>query len=80
MRTLAAAMSAYYHLSEHLYAETKTLLETHSQTPATPRDKIPLEHIQAWLLLSHYDLCVSACTRHAHGRPGLSSRADGTSI
>ncbi|KAL4738034.1 fungal-specific transcription factor domain-containing protein [Aspergillus similis] len=56
MRTLAAAMSAHCHLSEHLYAETKALLETHSQTPATPRDKVPLEHIQAWLLLSHYEL------------------------
>ncbi|KAL4745834.1 fungal-specific transcription factor domain-containing protein [Aspergillus terricola var. indicus] len=56
MRTLAAAMSAHCHLSEHFYAETKALLETHSQTPATPRDKVPLEHIQAWLLLSHYEL------------------------
>ncbi|KAL4978407.1 fungal-specific transcription factor domain-containing protein [Aspergillus desertorum] len=56
MRTLAAAMSAHCELGERLYAETKALLETHSQTPATPRDKIPLEHIQAWLLLSHYEL------------------------
>ena len=56
MRTLAAAMSAHCHLSEHLYSETKALLETHSQTPATPRDKVSLEHIQAWLLLSHYEL------------------------
>ncbi|KAL5002543.1 hypothetical protein BDV10DRAFT_202141 [Aspergillus recurvatus] len=56
MRTLAAAMSAHGHLGEQLYAETKALLETHSQTPATPRDKIPLERIQAWLLLSHYEL------------------------
>ncbi|RDW76678.1 Asperfuranone cluster transcription factor afoA [Aspergillus mulundensis] len=56
MRTLAAAMSSHYQLGEQLYSETRVLLETHSQTPATPRDKIPLEHIQAWLLLSHYEL------------------------
>ncbi|KAL5355963.1 fungal-specific transcription factor domain-containing protein [Aspergillus floccosus] len=57
MRALAAAMSAHSsHLSEQYYSETRSLLDTHSQTPATPRDKIPLEHIQAWLLLSHYEL------------------------
>jgi hypothetical protein len=57
MRALAAAMSANSsHLSEQFYSEARSLLDTHSQTPATPRDKIPLEHIQAWLLLSHYEL------------------------
>jgi hypothetical protein len=57
MWTLAAAMSAHwYHLGEQLYSETRILLETHSQAQATPKDKIHLEHIQAWLLLSHYEL------------------------
>ncbi|KAL4900320.1 hypothetical protein BDW74DRAFT_188335 [Aspergillus multicolor] len=56
MRTLAATMSAHYQLGEQLYTETRALLETHSHTPATPRDKIPLDHLQAWLLLSHYEL------------------------
>lgn len=57
MRTLAAAMSAQWcHLSEQLYSETRGLLETQDQAQGTPRDKVPLQHIQAWLLLSHYEL------------------------
>ncbi|KUM65575.1 hypothetical protein ACN42_g1498 [Penicillium freii] len=57
MQTLAAAMSAHWcHLSEQLYSETRSLLETQSQMQANPRDKVPLEQIQTWLLLSHYEL------------------------
>ncbi|KAJ6014704.1 hypothetical protein N7540_009295 [Penicillium herquei] len=57
MQTLAAAMSAHWcHLSEQLYSETRSLLETQSQIQTDPRDKVPLEQIQTWLLLSHYEL------------------------
>ena len=57
MHTLAAAMSAHWcHLSEQLYSETRSLLETQSQMQGNPRDKVPLEQIQTWLLLSHYEL------------------------
>jgi hypothetical protein len=57
MQTLAAAMSAHWcYLSGQLYSETRSLLETQSQMQANPRDKVPLEQIQTWLLLSHYEL------------------------
>ncbi|KAJ5730547.1 Asperfuranone cluster transcription factor afoA [Penicillium malachiteum] len=57
MQTLAAAMSAHWcHLSEQLYSETRSLLEAQSQIQTNPRDKVPLEQIQTWLLLSHYEL------------------------
>lgn len=54
---MAAAMSAHRcDLVDHLCAETRHLLETQHQTPATPKDEIPLEHIQAWLLLTYSEL------------------------
>jgi hypothetical protein len=55
---MAAAMSAHWcDLADQLCAETRHLLETHSQAArATPKDEIPLEHIQAWLLLAHAEL------------------------
>lgn len=56
---MAAAMAAHwYDLADQLYAETRRLLEvyTNSQTRATTKDKIPVERIQAWLLLGHYEL------------------------
>ncbi|RMZ78302.1 hypothetical protein DV737_g3960, partial [Chaetothyriales sp. CBS 132003] len=57
MRTLAAALSApWFHLSKQLYTDTHVLLEMYSQAQTALRDKIQLEHIQSWLLLSHYEL------------------------
>ena len=62
MRTMAAAVSAQYRgVGDMLYAETQRLLDTQCPTPSpdSPRlgsnDRIPLEHIQAWLLLAHYE-------------------------
>ncbi|GIJ92502.1 hypothetical protein Asppvi_001780 [Aspergillus pseudoviridinutans] len=49
-------MSAHWsHISEQLLLR-RAVCSRPSQTPATPRGQIPLEHIQAWLLLSHYEL------------------------
>lgn len=57
MRTIAAAMSAHWgDLVDRLCAETRHLLESHSQTRVTSKDEIPLEHIQAWLLLAYAEL------------------------
>lgn len=57
MRTMAAAMSAHWgDLVDSLCAETRHLLEGHSQTRVTSKDEIPLEHIQAWLLLAYAEL------------------------
>ncbi|KAK3304868.1 fungal-specific transcription factor domain-containing protein [Chaetomium strumarium] len=57
MRTMAAAMSGQWAgLADQLCAETRHLLETHGQTPITSKDEIPLEHIQAWLLLAYAEL------------------------
>lgn len=54
---MAAAMSAHWgDLVDHLCAETRHLLETHSQTRVTSKDEIPIEHIQAWLLLAYAEL------------------------
>jgi Fungal specific transcription factor domain len=63
MRTMAAAVSPRYRrLGDVLYAETRRLLETHVEKPTSEvaarvmaSDKIPLEQIQAWLLLAHYE-------------------------
>lgn len=50
-------MSAHWgDLVDHLCAETRHLLETHSQTRVTSKDEIPIEHIQAWLLLAYAEL------------------------
>ena len=60
MRTMAAAMSAQYRgFSETLYMETYRLLEQScqrsSETPFPPMNELlPIEKIQAWLLLTHY--------------------------
>lgn len=57
MRAMAAAMSAHWcDFVDRLCSETRHLLETHSQSQATCRDKIPLEQIKAWLLLAFSDL------------------------
>ncbi|KND87343.1 Oleate activated transcription factor 3 [Tolypocladium ophioglossoides CBS 100239] len=58
MRTMAAAMSVHWcYLVDHLCAETRHLLETQwHQIRAMSKDEIPLEHIQAWLLLAYSEL------------------------
>ncbi|KAH6641047.1 hypothetical protein F5144DRAFT_505989 [Chaetomium tenue] len=57
MRTMAAAMSAHWgDLADRLCAETRHLLESHSQPRVTSKDEIPLEHMQAWLLLAYAEL------------------------
>ncbi|RYP24100.1 hypothetical protein DL767_008676 [Monosporascus sp. MG133] len=57
MRTMAATMSAHWcDLVDHLCAETRHLLETHCPARAGAKNDIPLEHIQAWLLLAYSEL------------------------
>ncbi|KAK4465136.1 hypothetical protein QBC42DRAFT_219505 [Cladorrhinum samala] len=60
MRTMAAAMSAQFRsLSDTLYQETLRLLEVRGHAPApTLSDsmEMPIERIQAWLLLAHYEI------------------------
>ncbi|KAK4160155.1 hypothetical protein QBC43DRAFT_270881 [Cladorrhinum sp. PSN259] len=58
MRAMAAAMSAQFRsLADSLYHETLRLLETRSQTPTLGEGlEMPLEQIQAWLLLAHYEI------------------------
>lgn len=58
MRTMAAAMSAQFRsLSQTLYQETLRFLEVRSHTPTlTDSIEMPLEQIQAWLLLAHYEI------------------------
>ncbi|KAK4231629.1 hypothetical protein QBC38DRAFT_541260 [Podospora fimiseda] len=58
MRAIAAAMSAQFRsLADCLYQETLRLLEVRNQTPtATEGMEMPLEQIQAWLLLAHYEI------------------------
>lgn len=57
MRAMAAAMSAHWgDLVDHLCAETRHLLESHSQTRVTSKEEIPVEYIQAWLLLAYAEL------------------------
>ena len=65
MRTLSSAMSVQYRgFSEALYAEARRLLEASCQKPPDmiwpmSHDVIPIEKIQAWLLLAHYQvLCM----------------------
>lgn len=54
MRTIAAAMSApCFALCDHLYTVTCRMLHAHR---LSPNNDIPLEYIQAWLLLAHYEL------------------------
>ncbi|RMZ82268.1 hypothetical protein DV738_g1893, partial [Chaetothyriales sp. CBS 135597] len=63
MRTMAAAASAQYRgLVKVLYAETRRMLEAHVVTSEVAAvgelmacDSVPLEQIQAWLLLAHYE-------------------------
>ncbi|KAF7554213.1 hypothetical protein G7Z17_g3057 [Cylindrodendrum hubeiense] len=58
MWTMAAAMSVHgCHFVDHLCVETRHLLEAQGHQIRTMSiDEIPLEHIQAWLLLAHSDL------------------------
>jgi hypothetical protein len=54
---MAAAMSAHWcDVVDQLRGETRHLLETDSQARAVSKDEIPLEHIQAWLLLAYAEL------------------------
>ncbi|KAJ5715236.1 uncharacterized protein N7483_012417 [Penicillium malachiteum] len=56
MRTIAAAMSAPgCRFCNELYAETYRLLEDHKMT-FNHDEIIPIEHIQAWLLVAFYEL------------------------
>jgi hypothetical protein len=57
MRTLAAASSApYQQLSGSLYTETRRALEKlDNEAEEHVVGEVALEHIQAWLLLAHYD-------------------------
>ncbi|KAI1087098.1 hypothetical protein F5B19DRAFT_486976 [Rostrohypoxylon terebratum] len=62
MRTLAAAMSAPYRgLVNMLYTKTCRLLEEFRQASrmeaswSTLQDNVPIEYIQSWLLLAHYE-------------------------
>ncbi|KAI1100351.1 fungal-specific transcription factor domain-containing protein [Jackrogersella minutella] len=57
MRTLASAASAAYQgLSNSLHIETcQMLTKLDNTTENDLTDNIPLEHIQAWLLLTHYE-------------------------
>jgi hypothetical protein len=57
MRTLAAASSApYQQLSGSLYAETRRTLEKlDNEAEEHFVGEVAMEHIQAWLLLAHYD-------------------------
>ncbi|KAI1412492.1 fungal-specific transcription factor domain-containing protein [Hypoxylon sp. FL1857] len=63
MRTVAAAVSTQFRgLSDALYIETRRILETPDMSeqslPWMPGN-IPLEKIQAWLLVAHYEfLCM----------------------
>ncbi|KAI1098446.1 fungal-specific transcription factor domain-containing protein [Jackrogersella minutella] len=63
MRTIAAAVSTQFcGIRDKLYAETHRILETpdlSEQGLSWMTGNIPLEKIQAWLLLAHYEfLCV----------------------
>ncbi|KAI0842742.1 fungal-specific transcription factor domain-containing protein [Hypoxylon sp. FL0890] len=63
MRTIAAAVSTQFRgLSDALYVETRRILETpdmSEQGLSWMAGNIPLEKIQAWLLIAHYEfLCV----------------------
>ena len=54
MRTMAAAMSApNTRFCDQLYAETCHLLQAFT---VGSKDNIPIEYIQAWLLLGHFEL------------------------
>lgn len=57
MRTLAAAASASFRqLSKSLYTDTRQTLEKLDDANEQGSiGSIPLEHIQAWLLLTHYE-------------------------
>ncbi|KAI1252402.1 hypothetical protein MGN70_006977 [Eutypa lata] len=57
MRTLAAAASSpFQQLSNSLYAETRQMLERlDDAAEQQSTGNISLEHIQAWLLLAHYE-------------------------
>ncbi|KAK4447397.1 fungal-specific transcription factor domain-containing protein [Podospora aff. communis PSN243] len=57
MRGMAAAMSAQWcdHV-DSICHETRLLLEANCSVRAKSKDDIPLEHIQAWLLLAHAEL------------------------
>ena len=58
MRTIAAALSSH-HASrcDALCAQTRFLLETLDVEPVWPNSQdVQLEHIQAWLLLAHYEV------------------------
>ncbi|KAI2464011.1 fungal-specific transcription factor domain-containing protein [Annulohypoxylon bovei var. microspora] len=57
MRTLASSASAAYQgLTNSLYAETcRRLAKLDEATDHELAEKFPLEHIQAWLLLAHYE-------------------------
>ncbi|KAI1205134.1 fungal-specific transcription factor domain-containing protein [Annulohypoxylon truncatum] len=65
MRTLAASASAAYQvLTNSLYTETcRKLAKLDESTEHDFNEKFPLEHIQAWLLLAHYEF-----TRKSHRR------------
>ncbi|KAI9684241.1 MAG: hypothetical protein M1822_005714 [Bathelium mastoideum] len=57
MRAVAAAVSAQYRLiSGMLYAESRRLLEQMDADDSGDRSGTPLEQIQAWLLVAHYEL------------------------
>ncbi|KAI1134066.1 fungal-specific transcription factor domain-containing protein [Hypoxylon sp. FL0543] len=63
MRTIAAAVSTQFRgLSNALYAETRRILETpdmSEQGLSWTTANIPLEKIQAWLLIAHYEfICI----------------------
>ncbi|KAJ6024717.1 hypothetical protein N7540_005514 [Penicillium herquei] len=56
MRTIAAAMSAPgCRFCNELYVETCRLLEDHKMKFEFS-ERVPIEHIQAWLLVAHYEL------------------------
>lgn len=58
MRTIAVALSSQNaSCGDALCAETRFLLETLGVEPAWPNCRdVQLEHIQAWLLLAHYEV------------------------
>ncbi|KAI0890750.1 uncharacterized protein GGS22DRAFT_194647 [Annulohypoxylon maeteangense] len=63
MGALAAALSTQFPgLSNILYTSTRRILETSHNTeqdPSSTAGHVPLEEIQAWLLVAHYELmCV----------------------